>query len=351
MIIILGVSVIILLLVLIALSVVILARGKKDNSEDKIQALINERFMVFQDNIRRAMDDTRREVEMSKNLISDHAVKTIDTIKDMDKRIENIIAQQKDANELGKSLKYLLQTPKLRGSYGEEILEEMLDKVLPKGIWQRQYPIEGAERVDAVVIYKNIVVPIDAKFPREIYERYLNAENPDEKKRSWKMYEEGIKLQITSIRTKYIKPEKGTSDFALMFIPSESIYYETIAERNHLGQPCGIYEFARKNSVVPVSPNTFYAFLQVVIMGIKNLDIIKGAKKLQESLVRIERNFNNFYAKYEDIGAALLKAQETYRVGDTHIKRYKDTLDSTVKLELPADEKESDALGYKKDSN
>ncbi|MCK4462963.1 MAG: DNA recombination protein RmuC, partial [Candidatus Omnitrophica bacterium] len=175
-----------------------------------------------------AMENTKRELETSKNLISDHAIKTLDTIKDMGSTIEKIMQQQKEAQELGNSLKYLLQTPKLRGTYGEEILEEMLDRILPKGIWEKQYPIDENERVDAVIKYKDVIIPIDAKFPREIYEKYLDAEGDEEKKRNWKAYEEGLKVQINSIKNKYMKPHKGTTDFVLMFIPSESIYYETI---------------------------------------------------------------------------------------------------------------------------
>jgi len=280
------------------------------------------------------METARREVEMSKNIISDHAVKTLDTIKNMGTTVEKMMQQQKEAQDLGNSLKYLLQTPKLRGNYGEEILEDMLEEAVP-GLWKKQYTIEGGERVDAAIIYKNIVIPVDAKFPREIYERYINAETEEEKKRNWKLYEDGLKVQINSIKQKYIKPHKGTSEFALMFIPSESIYYETIAEKNYLGQPCTISAYARSNKVVPVSPHTFYAFLQIVIMGIRNLDIMKSAKKLQEALIKIERNFRLFYQKYEEIGSSLDKACNAYKAGDAHIKRFKDNIDSTIKLDLP----------------
>jgi len=120
-----------------------------------------------------------------------------------------------------------------------------------------------------------------------------------------------------------------------MFIPSESIYYETIAERNYLGESCGIYEYARNNKVIPVSPSTFYAFLQVIIMGIRNMDIMKSAKKLQEALVKIERNFRRFYQKYEEIGVAIDRANNAYKMGDTHIKRLKGNVDSTIQLDLP----------------
>ena len=333
--------IVILLLVLIGLVAFAIFKSSKDNIEPKVESLLSERFVNFQDVIHKTMEGTRREVEMSKNLISDHAIKTLDTIRIMGSTIENIMQQQKEAQELGNSLKYLLQTPKLRGSYGEEILEELLEKILPKGIWQRQYSIEGAEKVDAVVLYKDIVIPIDAKFPREIYEKYLNAEDSEERRRNWKLYEDGLKVQISSIKSKYIKPHKGTSDFALMFIPSESVYYETIAEKNYLGHPCNIYEYARSSNVIPVSPNTFYAFLQVVMMGVRNLDIIKSAKQLQEALVKIERNFKHFYANYEDIGASLDKAQNAYRVGSTQIKRFRDNVEATINLELPAKTKDT----------
>ena len=293
-------------------------------------------FAIFrlQAGIQKTMESARREVEMSKNIISDHAVKTLDTVKVMGGALERMLKQQEEAQALGNSLKYLLQTPKLRGNYAEEILEDMLERVLP-GLWRKQYAIEGSERVDAAVIYRDTVIPIDAKFPREIYERYLRAENEAEKKKNWKLYEDGLKIQINSIKSKYIKPHKGTADFALMFIPSESIYYETIAERNYLDDRSDIYEYARNNKVVPVSPNTFYAFLQVILMGIRNVEVMKSAKKLQKALVKIERNFRLFYQKYEEIGASIDKASNAYKTGDTHINRFKGNVDDIIKLDLP----------------
>ena len=171
-----------LLITLIALVIFLIIKSQKSGLENKIHAMINDRFIGFQDIMHKSMETARQEVEQSKNIISDHAVKTLDTIKSMGGALEGMLQNQKESTELGNSLKYLLQTPKLRGSYGEEVLEEMLEKILPKGIWQKQYTIDGSERVDAVVKYKDTIIPIDAKFPREIYERYLNAEDKEEKK-------------------------------------------------------------------------------------------------------------------------------------------------------------------------
>lgn len=338
----LMIGILIALGVLIILVLILLFKRPSENLSDKLDASLKEQFLNFQSDLSKGINATREEVGRSKDLISEHTIKTIETIKDMGETIHKIIQQQEEAQKLGQSLKDLLQVPKLRGSYGEAILEEMLERVLPKGIWEKQYMIEGREQVDAVVKFKDIVIPIDAKFPRDDYLRYLEASSPEEKAKCWKNHEAAVKSQIKSISIKYIKPDKGTSEFALMFIPSEAIYYETIAEKNYLGEPSKLYEYALENKVMPVSPNTFYAFLQIIVMGIRNLDIIKNAKKLEEGLKTIQKSFDSFYKKYEDVGKHLGKAGEAYRVGNEHIKRYKSRLDST--LQLKELQEEVDAL-------
>ena len=253
--------------------------------------------------------------------------------KEVGEAIQKLTQQQEEAQRLGQSLKDLLQAPKLRGTYGEVILEELLDRVLPRGIWEKQYSVNGGERVDCVVKYRDVVVPIDAKFPRDDYMRYMDAESQEERATHWKAFEEAVRKQIAGIQAKYIRPERGTSEFALMFIPSEAIYYETIAEKNHLGNPSRIQEYAQEHHVLPVSPNTFYAFLQIVVLSIRNVEIIGSAKKLQEGLAELQKSFEFFYNKYEEIGRRVAQTSEAYRVGNDHVERYKRRLDTTLQLE------------------
>lgn len=308
-------------------------RRKHEELPTQIDTLMKDQFLNFQSMVNKEISAARQEVSNSKDIISQNTIKTIETIKEMGQTIHKIVQQQEDVHKLGQSLRDVLQAPKLRGNYGEAILEEMLEKVLPKGIWERQYSIDGREKVDVVVKFKDVVVPIDAKFPRDAYKKYLEAETDAEKALHWKDYETAVKEKITSIHKKYVRPELGTSEFALMFIPSEAIYYETIADKNHLGQDSQIYNMAQEKKVIPVSPNTFYAFLQVIIIGIRNLDIINNAKKLQEGLASVQKSFDLFYRKYEDIGKNIEKASESYRVGSSHIDRYKKQLDSTLRLD------------------
>jgi DNA recombination protein RmuC len=311
-----------------------------DEGKKHIESVLNEKFIDFSDRISKTMDNTRRQVEDSKDFLSKHAVKTLEHLNSMSTIVNDLVRQQEKAQELGQSLEYLLQTPKLRGNYGETILEEMLEQVLPaKSMWERQYLIEGGEKVDAVVKYKDVVVPIDSKFPRDDYQKYLAAADEDERRKHWASYERALKVQINSIREKYIKPEKGTTEFALLFIPSEAIYYETIAEKNFMGDPCAIYNYAMERKVIPVSPHTFFAFLQIIILGIRNVEIAKEAKKLQDMLSRVERDYDFFYRNFEEIGKALEKAAKSYDTGKTQVLRFKKNLDSALRFEITHEER------------
>ena len=329
------------------LIVIMISRERSVDTSEGIKASLRAEFLNFQRNINRDMNDTRESVQ-------DVRTDTLKQLKDVGGTLQKLITQQEKAEELGQSLKDLLQAPKLRGSYGEAILEEMLDRVLPRGVWERQYRIDGNEMVDCIVRFKDVVVPIDAKFPRDDYVRYVEAEPLEEKSGHWKSFEKAVKIQVNDISDKYVKPERGTSEFALMFIPSEAIYYETIAEKNHIGEPCELFEYAQTRHVIPVSPNTLYPFLQVVILGIRNIEIINSAKEIQKSLAELDRLFGYFYKKYADIGKSVEKASEAYRVGDGHILRYKQRLEGALKLEgldssqeivsLPSDKKEIEDL-------
>lgn len=321
------------LIVLIILVIVLLLRSQPADYAAQINAALAHQFITFQSAINKELHSARQEIAVSKDTIAQHTLKTIETIKEIGQTIHVITQQQEEAQKLGQSLKDLLQAPKLRGNYGEAILEEMLDRALPKGLWEMQFSIDGRERVDAVVKIKDMIIPIDAKYPRDSYQKYIQAQGADEKRNCWNKYAGDIKTLIKSIKEKYVKPEKGTSEFALMFIPSEAVYYESIAEKNYLGLPSDIYEFAQQHKVIPVSPNTFYAFLQLVVVGSRNLEIIKSVKKIQNGMAEIEKAFELFYSRYEEVGKNIDKAAEAYRVGDGHIKKYKAKLESALSLE------------------
>ena len=321
------------LLIVLGLVVIVLLVRRSTGQSEQVKASLREEFLNFQTSVHQELNTTRSSLESAKDVISNQTVQTINQIKDVGGTLNKLIQQQEEAQRLGQSLKDLLQAPKLRGNYAETVLEDMLERVLPRGAWERQYRIDGSEMVDCIVRFRDVIVPIDAKFPRDDYVRYSDAEDPDQKQAHWKGFQRSVKTQIDSIDNKYVKPGKGTSEFALMFIPSEAIYYETIADTNHVGVRSDLFEYAQAHHVFPVSPNTLYPFLQVIVLAIRNVEIIDSAKQLQKALSGLESSFEYFYRKHEEIGKNLSKASEAYRIGDGHIQRYRTKLEGALKLE------------------
>lgn len=293
-----------------------------------------EAFTAFQESTTKSMAGTQKEVGESRDRMQESLKEFHKQMAEVNKTITDLNRNQEGASKLAEDLKVLMQAPKLRGNYGEVTLEEMLARVLPDGMWERQYRIDGPEAVDAVIKYRDMVYPIDAKFPRDDYERYAEAEEGPEKQARWKDFERSMKRIIDSIASKYIQPEKGTAEFALMFIPSEAVYYETIAERNGMGTPNTVLEHAYARQVIPVSPNTFFAFMQVILVGARNLELVRSAKHLQDALGDVSRSFDLFFKKYDDIGKKLEQAQDAFRVSEGHGRRLRERVEKVLQLEL-----------------
>ncbi|MEW6623362.1 MAG: DNA recombination protein RmuC [Bacillota bacterium] len=319
----------VILIILLAVNLFIQISNKKNEKE--LDLVLKNNL----DGLRREIQDTvyfsRKEMTDAREDMNRQAVSTLKLLVEMQSTIERIISQQEQANKLGQSLKDVLAAPKLRGNYGEVILEELLERVLPKGMWNRQYRISEGCMVDVAVTYKGLVIPIDSKFPRDNYLRYLESEQKEEKELYWKTFEKDVINRIREI-AKYIQPGNGTADFALMFIPSEAIYYETIAEKNYLGQTSKVLQEAERLKVIPVSPNNFYVFLQVILTGMRNLEILTHAREIQNKLARVHGKFDLFYKQYETVGKEIEKAADAFRKGDKHIGLYKRELDDIVEI-------------------
>jgi DNA recombination protein RmuC len=201
-----------------------------------------------------------------------------------------------------KNLQDILKNPKQRGVLGEYYLEETLKNVLPPNSYQMQYGFENGEIVDAVVFVDKKVIPIDSKFSLENYERLLNCNDPEEREKIAKSFKEDLKKRIDET-AKYVRPDEGTVDFAFMFIPSESIYYDLLV--NKVGATTvssrDLIEYAFKDKhVVIVSPTSFLAYLQTVLQGLRALEINENAKKIQKNVEKLGNHlkvYQNFHGK------------------------------------------------------
>lgn len=190
-----------------------------------------------------------------------------------------------------KSLQEFLQSPKLRGNIGEQVLADMIGQTFPRQSFHLQYAFPSGVKVDAALKTDAGILPIDAKFPMENFRKMHIGEDEKTRKIAEREFFSDVKKHITDIAKKYILPDDGTLDFALMYIPSESVYYE-IANNEEL------MDFSRKVRVYPVSPNTLYAHLQVLLLSYEGKELEKRTQDIMRLLKSISHDFDKFQDQY-----------------------------------------------------
>ena len=201
------------------------------------------------------------------------------------------------ADEL-KTLQNVLQNPKQRGVFGEFYLNSVLENVLPPNQWQAQYKFRDGETVDAVIFLdKGRILPIDSKFSLENYNRYIEAEDKETKAKLLTRVKMDLKNRIDET-SKYIRPNENTMDFAFMFIPSESLYYDLlISNVGQGGSSRDLIEYAfRDKHVIITSPTSFMAYLETVLQGLRSLQIEQQAKEIQKRVAQLGMHI----AKYDE---------------------------------------------------
>lgn len=184
-------------------------------------------------------------------------------------------------SEIGRGMKELqefINSPKLRGNLGEHVLKELLKQFLPQESFSLQYAFKSGEKVDAAIKTSAGIIPVDSKFPMENFRKM--HENPIYKKE----FERDVRHHIDSIGRKYILTDEGTIDYALMYIPSESVYYEIVNNQD-------LFDYAADKRVLPVSPTTFYAYLKAILMSFEGQKIEQQAKLILASLRAIKKDY------------------------------------------------------------
>ena len=224
------------------------------------------------------------------------------------------------AKELGR-LEQALRPPKARGGFGELLLENLLRDRLPPDAYELQYSFSTGERVDAV-IRADQLVPVDAKFPLDNFERMTSADDDAEQELAAKMFARDVKGHIDAIAGKYIRPGEGTYDWALMYLPAEAIYYELVC-----GKTGALLRYAHDKRVFPVSATTFTAYLQVIAFGLKGMQIERNAQAVMEYCAELLTDFDRFREDFELVGKHLSNAQGKYASAEKRLDKFETRLE------------------------
>lgn len=289
------------------------------------------------DFLQREINSLRRELGENLSNVTQQFHSTSGQIGDVKHHLGKLEKSAEQIFEVGKniaSLQEILRAPKLRGGFGEFLLGDLLSQILPSEHFRLQYSFRSS-RVDAVISLGERLIPVDAKFPLENFRRLHQGESDSDEKIYRRRFTTDVKRHIDSISAKYILPEEGTYPFALMYIPAENVYYETIVKYEHSKGEKSISDYALAKKVIPVSPNTLYAYLQVIVLGLRGLKIDERAQEILAHLVHLQGDLDRFRKDFEVVGNHLENARNRYEEARHKLTRFEDRLGE---LEDPSEE-------------
>ncbi len=274
---------------------------------NKLQQVVGDKLDNNNNSMQASM---QKQLSESAKLVTD-VTQRLAKLDETNKRVVDV------ADEL-KTLQNVLQNPKQRGVFGEYYLESVLDNILPSKNYQMQYKFKDGEIVDAVVFLdKGLILPIDSKFSLENYNRMVSEDKKPEREKLLAKVRTDLKLRIDET-SKYIRPSEKTMDFAFMFIPSESLYYDLLIGDVGTGSSArDLIEYAfRDKKVIIVSPTSFMAYLQTVLQGLRSLQIEEQAKDIQIRVGQLGQHIGRFDEYMGKLGRSL--GQTVGHYNDAH---------------------------------
>jgi DNA recombination protein RmuC len=267
------------------------------------------------------MDRRLGELDTKVDRRLESATQTTTQIHERLGKVDEATAQMLErARDLAR-LEQALRPPKARGGFGELLLGNLLRDRLPAGSFELQHTFETGERVDAVIRVERLI-PIDAKFPLDNFHRFVEADSDEQQTLHEKAFARDLKAHVDAISTKYIRPAEGTYDFALMYLPAESVYYELVC-----GRTGSLLEYAHDRRVFPVSPTTLTAQLQVIALGLKGLQIEQHAHEVMAYCAALQKDFARFKEDFDLVGTHLGRAQSKYAEADKRLNRFEGKLE------------------------
>lgn len=291
----------------------------------------------------RMFDSMRTQFDQSQRLMSDITKQVSEQLLEVTRGVTETKESTKQVFTIAEQLQNLekvLKHQKQRGNLGEASLELILGNILPPSAYKMQYEFPGGETVDAVVMTKEGVIPVDAKFSLDNYQRLINVVDESQRAELEKLFKNDLKLRIDET-AKYVRPKDGTLPFAFMYIPAEAIYYDLLI--NEVGSvkvnTRNLIDYAyNEKKVIIVSPTTFAAYLQSVLYGFKAFKIEEQAKDIAKNVEALGRHINAYQEYYKKLGTSLSTTVNHFNAGTKELgKIEKDVLRIDASAEIAID--------------
>ena len=295
------------------------SRQEINNTLTVVSQGLGERFEQLRQTNEQKLESIRKQVEAK---LVENLDKNLGVVKQMTEQLgdlkatnERIVEISKDINKLGD----ILQSPKLRGNFGEFELESLLRQIIPADRLRFQHSLGNGTMVDAAIELKEGLLPIDSKFPLSSFQRLSEPNLTDaEREQLGREFERAVRGHVDDIAKKYIVPPL-TLDLAFMFVPAENVYYEILIRPQ-------MSEYVRTARVIPVSPNSLYAYLVIIAIGFRRMRLEQEAERIEGILLALKRNFDAFKDHFRLIGRHLDNARTQFDSASRDVGRFDDTL-------------------------
>ena len=317
----------------LAVLFVLLRERKKPEQPDQGALMLGQQLNALQQRLDAFGQTVTQNLQQSTASMNTRLDKAAEVVGDLREKVGQIHEVGRAAQELV----HIMRAPKLRGGMGELFLGDLLSQVLPPEHYKMPYRFKSGEAVDAVIRIGPRLVPADAKFPYENFKRVIEATSESERVAARKQFLRDVKKHVDAIASKYILPDEGTYDFALMYVPAENVYYETIIKEDS-GEDRQLFSYALAKRVIPVSPNSFYAYVQTILLGLRGMKVEERAQEILGELSRLRGDFAKIQDNFRILGRHLSNASGSFTETDKRMSKLDDKLaqiEEPPKTDLP----------------
>jgi DNA recombination protein RmuC len=309
------------LLGVIAVLFVVVRERARANEPSQSALMLQQQLNALQQRLDAFGQTVSQNLQQSTNSMNERLDTAAKVVGDLREKVGQIHEVGRAAQELV----HIMRAPKLRGGMGELFLGDLLGQILPSEHYTMPYRFKSGDAVDAVIRIGKRLVPADAKFPYENFKRVVEAAGESERVAARKQFLRDVKKHIDAIATKYILPDEGTYDFALMYVPAENVYYETIIKED-VAEDRQLFSYALAKRVIPVSPNSFYAYVQTILLGLRGMKVEERAQEILGELSRLRGDFAKIQDNFRILGRHLANASGSFTETDKRMSKLDDKL-------------------------